>query len=235
MPPRYIDITGQRFGRLIALERVVEGQYRRWRCVCDCGREKLVNPSNLKSGMTQSCGCYRDQRIRETCMIHGASRFPSGGKRKPEYAIWRAMRQRCANPKDSNFRKYGGRGITVCERWTKGEDGLHPYLCFLNDMGPRPSTFHSIERLNNSEGYSPSNCVWATAQRQAMNRRCTFYVLWQGSQVPLGDLCRKLNLSFTLVYGRIKRGWSVDKALATPAMSKGTWPPKGSSLKTQAS
>jgi hypothetical protein len=160
-----IDITGQRFGRLVAIaptDRRVSGNVV-WRFRCDCGVEKETPISNVRSGNTRSCGCF----IRETrkknlsplaTLTHGQSR-----PRSPTYRVWAGMIGRCLIPTDSSFKDYGGRGITVCDRWRRFED-------FLADMGERPAG-RSIDRINNDGDYEPGNCRWATPTEQRLNQR----------------------------------------------------------------
>jgi hypothetical protein len=157
MPAR-IDLTGQRFGRLTVLKRIQLQKSTRWLCQCDCGDTLDVAHGNLRSGCSQSCGCLRSDLSRARLYSHGY-------RRKPEYAIWIAMRDRCKNKKNAAYAYYGGRGIRVCESWDNG------FSAFISDMGPRPSPKHLIERVNNDGNYEPSNCVWATRSQQMKNRR----------------------------------------------------------------
>lgn len=126
---------------------------------------------------------------------------------------WRLMIRRCTDPKHASYADYGGRGITVCDRW------LASYPAFLADMGPRPAGM-TIERKDNSGHYEPSNCVWASRVQRANNKRNTRYVAWNGEQVPLGMLCRRLRVSYNLVRQRLDNGWSINDAVLLPAQER---------------
>jgi len=155
--PAFSDIAGRRFGRLVAVAPVnVQGRYK-WDCRCDCGALTTVDGRELRSGGTLSCGCLR----RDTNRTHGCS------QRTPTYRSWEHMLQRCFNPNEKHFADYGGRGITVCDRW-RGTEG---FANFLADMGERPPG-KTVDRYPDNDGdYRPGNCRWATQKEQNANRR----------------------------------------------------------------
>lgn len=160
-----LDIkTGQRFGRLSIVKEVEpyvtpKGQsFRKFECKCDCGNIKNVVLSDLRKGNTSSCGCIHKEIFSNVITKHGL-------RYHPLYETWKGMKQRCSNPNHQDYIDYGGRGITVCNRWRNS------FSNFLEDMGEKPSPEYSIERRNNNEGYDPENCYWATKSEQMKNRR----------------------------------------------------------------
>lgn len=164
--PNLQDLTGQAFGRLSVLgfagRRKAPGKTRiYWLCLCECGNKCSVEASKLKSGHTQSCGCYQSERAAEAKTTHGGA---SRKGRHRLYRLWRGMLERCSYAKHSGWKYYGGRGIRVCDRWKN-------FVLFLEDMGESFREGLTVDRKDGNGNYEPSNCVWATRKEQAMNKR----------------------------------------------------------------
>lgn len=191
-----VDLTGQVFSRLTVIHRAdnsaAEGA--RWLCRCACGTEKVVKARELKQGNTKSCGCYRVECTKARSLTHGKCRTPS-------YNVWVGIKYRCYNPNDPRYLDWGGRGITICDRW------LDSFENFLEDMGEKPKGL-SLDRLDNDKEYSKENCRWATPREQNQNRRNNKnYRLASGDIVCITEASRRLNVNYsTLVKYLTKYG-----------------------------
>jgi hypothetical protein len=173
------NIAGQRFGRVVAIEPTGEKRWRvsMWRYVCDCGVEKIAAVNSLMSGNIKSCGCLQKELASKAQLKHGMYGTP-------EYLSWGSMIQRCTNPKNNNFKNYGGRGISVCKSWRDS------FESFFQDMGRRP-TDTSLDRIDVNGNYEPENCRWSTALCQARNKQNTITTFTEAEKV------RELYLSGT--------------------------------------
>lgn len=205
----FIDMTGQRFGRLLVLKRAEnKGAQTQWMCRCDCGTTRPVRAILLRKGLTTSCGCF----MRE---IAGWMNRTHGGSKTRTHKIWKGMRGRCLTPTNTRWEYYGGRGITVDPRWDS-------YEAFLEDMGECPEGM-SLERIDNSKGYGPANCRWATLKEQARNQRTNRIIEYRGERKCLAEWCEITGLHHTIIRSRLRLGWSVEDALFKP---KRVWPSK---------
>lgn len=187
---RRLDLTGERFGRLTALKltgRKNSSGKLEWECKCDCGEIANVASGQLRSGKTKSCGCLQsDNRIK-----HGHTQSNT-------YSSWRCMKCRCLNPNHSHFEYYGGRGVTICDRWKNS------FKSFLEDMGEAPAGL-TLDRIDNSKGYEPGNCRWATPKEQSNNTRRTIFVFRNGEKLPLAIAAEKEGISYSLARFRFQR------------------------------
>jgi hypothetical protein len=215
---RRIDLTGLRFGRLVAdclSDCIIKDGRRMWECRCDCGKTSIVRAGDLRGGKTQSCGCgiaagrLKGMRVRQAKaeMVH----------HKRAYHIWRSMVQRCTNPETQHFRHYGGRGIAVCERWKNS------FKKFLADMGDPPVGL-TLERNNNDGNYCPSNCRWATRKEQSRNTRRTVWVEFCGERIPLAVAAERLNIRLGTLHARrtaaLRRVQRVFDSVQFPPLEK---------------
>jgi hypothetical protein len=201
---RLIDLTGKRFGRLSILSRAENTKTMkvRWKCLCDCGKEIDVQSCNLKSGNTKSCGCWNSEALSTRTTVHRLCDTP-------EYKSWGGMIYRCTTTTCKYYHNYGGRGITVCDRWLVFQN-------FYADMGPKPSRHHSIDRIDNSGNYCPANCKWSTRTEQSNNRRSNRRLTFNGETLTVAQWSRKLGISCDVLESRSRGGWPDEKALTTP-------------------
>lgn len=172
--------AGEKYARWTLLE---DGFYSNEKvlCRCECGAEKGVYASTLRKGLSQSCGCLRAELHQVQIRTHGLAEHEL-------YNTWLAITHRCTRPSHRDWANYGGRGITVCERWL-GPDGL---VSFIADMGPRPTPKHSVDRIDNNKGYEPGNCQWATQKQQMSNTRAKVQNKQYDAAVAERDRLRQL-------------------------------------------
>lgn len=195
-----LDLTGQRFGRTTALERGPnKGKKTTWRCVCDCGDERTVTTDCLTRGGSLSCGCLHSERLTKRLTTHGKSR-------SSEYNSWQKMMERCTDPNCSQYKDYGGRGITVCERWRVPAN-------FFEDMGDKPSPHHTLDRIENSGNYEPGNCRWATRKEQNNNTRRNRQVTVRGKRMTVTEAAERFGADIYDIRRRLLAGGTIEEAL----------------------
>lgn len=204
-----VDISGQRFGRLVVIARGASGAGRSyWLCRCDCGAEKQVAANALKSHGTKSCGCLNRQ---VSAARNGEEKFIHGGARTKLYVVWQSMRRRCYEKTCAAYKHYGARGIRICEPWSE----FKTFQSWAKSSGYKQGL--SIDRIDVDGNYCPSNCRWATAEQQANNRRNNVMISFQGSRKTISQFARERGFPPSTIHQRIRvLGWSVERALTTP-------------------
>jgi hypothetical protein len=209
------DISGRRFGRLTVVRAAGHAttpggvQILVWECVCDCGKTILSRTGSLNSGKQLSCGCLgREHRI-ASLRTHGATE--RGSTNRAEFWVWQGMRNRCYRKTHRHYYMYGGAGITVCDRWRES------FASFFEDMGPRPSKKHSLDRYPNQNGnYEPGNVRWATWPEQQRNKSSNHWITCNGETLIITDWAKRLGCRDGVIHGRLKLGWTPERAVSQP-------------------
>ncbi len=193
-----LDITGERYGRLTAIERVRTpgDRHTKWRFICDCGQETIAHLDAVRAGATQSCGCFRVEKTRARSITHGHSIDRTD---TPEISAWQHAKSRCFNPNDKKYPIYGGRGITMCPEWANDA------AVFLAAMGPRPKGT-TLDRIDVDGDYGPGNCRWATPRQQTNNRRTTLHVEVEGRRLPMAEYARERGISYKALWSAVRGG-----------------------------
>ncbi len=195
------NLAGREFNDLTVISFIGFGSSHKavWECLCKCGNTIKVKANSLKTGNTKSCGC----RLK-----------PHGRSGTPEHNAWLSMLKRCYTDTTASFSIYGARGIKVCERWRES------FVNFFADMGPRPSSQHSLDRIDNNGDYEPQNCRWATRSEQMINRRMTPLITHDGLTLSAAEWSSRTGLCRKIISLRIRKGWTVHDALTTPLRPK---------------
>lgn len=199
------DLTGKEFGKLTVIGRGDangrKGVY--WNCICQCGNSCTVHARALVSGHTKSCGCYNVE-IASLPKTHGLCHTN-------EHAIWKAMRQRCKNKNASNYYRYGGRGIKICEEWNLFE----AFYKWCIESGFEAGM--TIDRIDNNGNYSPENCRWADRITQGNNKSNNKKIVYRGVPLSLNQIERMTGIDRRTIAYRVKSGWDAEKIVNTPA------------------
>jgi hypothetical protein len=172
-------------------------------CKCQCGAIKDIRLGDLRSGRTISCGCIKRQRQLERCKKHGMTH-------SPEYKVWQNMLNRCRNPKLREWKRYGGRGITVCQRW-KNE-----FAAFLSNVGRRPSPRHTLDRIRNDGNYCPGNVRWVTQKTQCNNKSSNRHIKWNEELHTAKEWSEIVGVGYGTLLYRLRMGWPIYLAMTVP-------------------
>lgn len=198
------DIAGIRFGRLIAIKRSDNKDgHTRWLCGCDCGNQITARTDYLLNGSTKSCGCLASECTPPNQTVHGMSRSKL-------YKVWMAMRQRCGNPRDKNYHRYGGRGIVVCDEWQNSFEAFRDWALNHGYISGKVD----LDRIDNDKGYSPDNCRFVSHQINLCNTHRKVHSIINGEDITLSDAAKKYGISYRLLYQRYKRGKRGDDLIA---------------------
>lgn len=217
---RTIDLTGKRFGRLVAIEREESinksgNSWTVWKCQCDCGNVISVCTHLLRSGRTKSCGCLKIERDSERHIKHGMHD-------KKLYYVWRSMKSRCYNTNEKSYHNYGARGITVCDEW---KDDFQAFYDWSIKNGYNENAKHgecTLDRIYNDKGYSPDNCRWVTLKEQQRNKRTNHLMTYNGKTQTVIQWAEETGIKKETLYARVLTlGWSDEKAITTPVKKKG--------------
>ena len=200
MPP-LLDLSGQKFGRLLVIRPTVNRVNGRviFECQCDCGELAFATGSNLQNGRHRSCGCSKVERFYR----HGLSRHPLA-------STWYGLVSRCSDQNHPQWSDYGGRGITVCPEWV-GDKGLSQ---FITDMAPKPEGT-TIDRIDNDGSYSAANCRWATSFEQQSNTRQNIHITYDGRTMIASEWARHLGIRIDTLFFRLKSGRPLSEVLTS--------------------
>ena len=201
---RRLDLTGRRFGKLLVIDRALNNKTQtRWNCICDCGRYAIVGTNCLMRGHTKSCGCSKGEFV-------SLNRIKHGLKNTATYVVWKGMRERCNNPKASNYYRYGQRGIKVCEEWN---DYVKFYEWAIANGYKEGLT---LDRINNDGDYCPNNCRWVDKLTQGNNKCNNRVIEYQGQRYTLIQLSRLCGIERRTLGRRLSVGWSIEDAVTIP-------------------
>ncbi len=207
--PNFKNLLNEKFGRLTVIRYNGKNKNGRaiWICNCECDlgetirKEKAISSNHLLRGDCISCGCL----VKES-----PNNLKHGMTKTPEYKAWTSMKDRCYNSTLNQYKDYGGRGITICDRW------LNSFENFYEDMGQRPSQEYSLDRVDNNGNYCKENCRWSTRKEQGNNKRNNHILEYDSQRLTIAEWSIKLNIDRNLIKNRLKYGWPIEKALTTP-------------------
>lgn len=205
---KFIDLTGQKFGRLTVVERGENANdgHTRWKCSCECGSNKIVLAiaKDLKKGHTKSCGCIQ----REKAILAGKSKKTHGKTNTRLFNIWHGMKQRCYDKTSCSYELYGKRGIRICDEWCNSFQAFYDW-----SMQNGYAENLSIDRIDINGNYSPDNCRWTTMKVQQNNKRNNRLVTYKGETLTVTQWSERTGIKLSTLVSRLNSGWDIEKAL----------------------
>lgn len=200
---KIIDLTGQRFGKLVVIKREGSDKFKHstWLCKCNCGNIKIVDSSHLKNGSTRSCGCLAKELLSKRMSKHNMSETRIN-------RIWLRMRNRCNNKNNEQYKNYGGRGIKVCDEWLDKENGFINFYNWAINNGYKENL--SIDRIDVNGDYEPNNCRWITMFDQQSNKRNNHFIEYYGKIYTVSQLSRYLKINKDTLIKRINNNWEME-------------------------
>lgn len=207
---KLIDLTGQRFGRLTVIEKAPAKQGCEnavWLCKCDCGNSSVVQSQSLRSGRTRSCGCYQKEKITKMLLVHGQAK----GNQTRLYKIYHGIKNRCLKEKDPSYKRYGHKGITICEEWRNSFEAFYEWA-----MSHGYSDDLTIDRIDSNGNYCPENCRWVTYKVQNNNTSRNHLITYNGKTQTLAQWAEEMGIKYDTLSARINRShWNIERALTT--------------------
>ncbi len=199
------DLTGKRFGRWLVLEHAGHDKHGAhcWFCLCDCGNDRVIQGSQLRTGHSKSCGCLKNEMTSKRSATHKKCHLS-------EYSAYVNMHTRCYNTASPVYKNYGARGIYVCERWKRN------FVAFYEDMGRKPSPDMTLDRIDNDGPYSRDNCKWRSRKQQNRNTRQNRLITFRGDTRCVAEWLEAYDINRKTLMSRLERGWSVEDALTRP-------------------
>ena len=213
---KLIDLSNKRFGKLVVIKRVGTGNHKRplWLCKCDCGKEKLVNGQSLRDGGALSCGCYgRERRIK------GHTKHSKTDTRL--FNVWQNIKRRCYTKTNPSYKYYGACGVKVCKEWRESFEAFYTWAIANGYDENAPKGVCTLDRVDIYGNYEPNNCRWVSMKAQNFNRKANVILEYNSKKQTLTEWANELNINPSTLYHRIKRGWSVERALTTKVKANG--------------
>lgn len=204
----FIDLTSQRFGRLIVVKRVENDKNNRamWLCKCDCGNYKIINSHHLRNGSIKSCNCLWKENLLK---VQG-NRNKHLKSQTNIYSTWRDMKARCYNSKSLSYKNYGDRGIKICDEWLDKENGFINFYNWAINNGYKENKSRkqqTLDRIDINGNYEPNNCRWVTMKMQQNNRNNNRIIFYKNNKYTISELSEKLKINKNTLLGRINRNW----------------------------